>query len=112
MRLGSAPISPSGRSFHHFLPELAESAVPSSSRRCELARWDLDCACMTKEQLVRHKAGGIVCAAGMCSVGCHVAVYEFQPVSCAMRQRGAAGHFWRAGLEHVRLPSECELLPR
>lgn len=74
MRLGSTPISPSGRSFHHFLPELAESAaVPSSSRRCELARWDLDCAVMTKEQLVRHKAGGIVLTQGghvQCGLSC------------------------------------------
>lgn len=52
-RLGSGLLSPSSRSFHHFVPELPSlHAAPSRTRRAELATWSLDCTNMTKEQLV------------------------------------------------------------
>lgn len=53
-RLGSGPLSPSCRSFHHMVPEtIAIQSAASHSRRFELSTWDLDCTAMSKEQLVR-----------------------------------------------------------
>jgi hypothetical protein len=58
LRLGSGPLSPSGRSFHHFLPDVASlSAAPDCSRRHELSTWDLDCTTLDKEALVRLTFG-------------------------------------------------------
>jgi hypothetical protein len=55
LRLGSGPLSPTGRSFHHFLPDMASlGTAPDCSRRHELSTWDLDCTALDKEELVRH----------------------------------------------------------
>ena len=52
-RLSSGPLSPSSRSFHHFVPEVTGgTTAPGCARRSELATWDLDCTTLSKEELV------------------------------------------------------------